>query len=420
MHLSRFGEKFSKKSGILQLMDDLGRAMATDSSVCMLGGGNPGHIAAVEDRLKQRMTELMNQPGGFEKMIGDYATPQGHLGFIAALAELFRDTFGWQVGPQNIALTNGSQTSLFFLFNMLAGTDRGGHRRRILFPVSPEYIGYTDLGLEEDIFATCRPAIEQRPDGIFKYHVDFSRLRVDADTAALCVSRPTNPTGNVLTDSEIEHLSALAAERDIPLIIDNAYGLPFPAIIYTDATLKWTPRLIVCMSLSKLGLPGARTGIVVADRAVIDAVAGMNAVFSLAPGSIGAALMVDLVRSREILQLGREIVRPYYQAKRDFAVAQVRASFGDTPCLIHDPEGAFFLWLWFPELPITTESLYERLKARGVIVVPGRHFFPGLDDPEWRHPHECIRISYSQEDAVVQRGVAIIADAVREAYRAGG
>ena len=43
--------------------------------------------------------------------------------------------------------------------------------------------------------------------------------------AAICVSRPTNPTGNVLTDGEIRQLSELARERDIPWIRLNRYSL---------------------------------------------------------------------------------------------------------------------------------------------------------------------------------------------------
>ena len=56
----------------------------------------------------------------------------------------------------------------------------------------------------------------------------------------MCVSRPTNPTGNVLTDTEIQKLSKIAQDYDIPLFIDNAYGLPWPNIIFTDeATPYW-------------------------------------------------------------------------------------------------------------------------------------------------------------------------------------
>jgi valine--pyruvate aminotransferase len=62
--------------------------------------------------------------------------------------------------------------------------------------------------------------------------------------------------------------------------------------------------------------------------------------------------------------------------------------------------------------------LYERLKARGVLIIPGQHFFPGLAQ-EWPHRHECIRLNYSQDDARVHRGLGIIAGEVKKAFAHG-
>ena len=88
---------------------------------------------------------------------------------------------------------------------------------------------------------------------------------------------------------------------------------------------------------------------------------------------------------------------------------------GDLPYRIHKPEGAIFLWLWFEGLPISSQQLYQNLKARGVLVVPGQNFFIGMDD-SWRHKHECIRVSYAQDSEMVKKGVDIIAEEVRRAY----
>jgi len=74
-----------------------------------------------------------------------------------------------------------------------------------------------------------------------------------------------------------------------------------------------------------------------------------------------------------------------------------------------------FLWLWMKDLPITSLELYERLKARGVLVVSGHYFFPGLDE-DWRHKQECIRITYSQDEEKVMEGIRIICDEVKKAY----
>jgi valine--pyruvate aminotransferase len=82
------------------------------------------------------------------------------------------------------------------------------------------------------LFHAVPPLIEKTGPHEFKYRVDFDRLEITPDIAAICASRPTNPSGNVLTDDEIARLSDLAERHGIPLIIDNAYGAPFPGIIF--------------------------------------------------------------------------------------------------------------------------------------------------------------------------------------------
>ena len=103
------------------------------------------------------------------------------------------------------------------------------------------------------------------------------------------------------------------------------------------------------------------------------------------------------------------------------AVAAFREAMGeDCPWRVHTPEGAMFLWLWFPDLPISSLELYKRLKARGVLVVSGHYFFPGLPDEDWRHRHECLRVTYSQDEADVARGLQVIAEEVKRAWRDQG
>ena len=82
------------------------------------------------------------------------------------------------------------------------------------------------------------------------------------------------------------------------------------------------------------------------------------------------------------------------------------------PYAIHKPEGALFLWLWLDQLPITAEELYQRLKKKGVLIVPGHYFFPGLND-NWDHKDKCIRITFAQDDEIVSRGISMIAEEIR-------
>jgi len=348
-------------------------------------------------------------------MLANYPSPAGEERFRAALADLFAREYDWQVTAKNIALTSGSQAGFFLLFNLLAGPQSDGGFRRILLPVTPEYIGYQDVGLHAGMLTALKPNIEEFDDHTFKYRLDMDKLILGDDIGAVCVSRPTNPTGNVLTDAEMDSLMVAAAAQDVPLIVDNAYGLPFPNIMFTEVKPVWNEHIILCMSMSKLGLPGLRTGVVVASEEIIEAVASMNSVLSLAVPSVGAVLLHELVRSGRILEISQNIIQPFYARKVSEALAWVHEYFEGTGYRVHRPEGALFLWLWFPDLPISSAELYRRLKARDVLVLSGHHFFPGLEE-DWQHRNECIRVTYSQDSESVRKGISIIADEVKRAF----
>lgn len=422
--VSEVGRKLTTRSGILSLMDDLGRAMTIEPDMRMLGGGNPAAVPAMQSLWREQMQALLNKGGAFDRMLGNYDPPVGNPRFRTALAELLRQTFGWEIGPENLAITTGGQTAFFQLFNLLAGRFASGDRRQILLPLCPEYIGYADQGVDENLFVACRPTISW-PQGestrVFKYRIDFQAVEQALNShsiGAVAVSRPTNPTGNVLTDDEVHRLAQLTAARQIPLIIDNAYGAPFPGVLFVPGQPYWAPHLILTLSLSKLGLPGTRTGIVIGPPEVVSAVAAMTAIMGLANGNIGQQLVLPLIESGQILQLGPKILRPFYEEKSHLAVEWAREAFDahGVNWAMHASEGAFFHWLWLRDLAIPTRQLYEQLKARQVLIVPGEYFFFGLEE-DWLHSRECLRLNFSQPESAVREGLWIIAEEAAKARR---
>lgn len=415
MQFSRFGQKLCAEAGIVTLMDDLGEALRVNPSIIFMGGGNPARIPAMEAAFESALDAVRKNPQTMQPMLGVYQPPQGDADVLDVLAALLKDEYGWPITRENIALSNGSQSAFFVLFNLFAGEYPDGSHKRIQLPLAPEYLGYSDQGIQDDTFTATRPRIELLPDGFFKYHVDFSQLHITSQTGAICVSRPTNPTGNVISDEEISRLDELARHHKIPFIVDGAYGTPFPNILFADIKPRWNDNTILVLSLSKLGLPGVRTGIVIANPEIIQAFARANTILNLASGNLGPALLRQLLEQKQILSLSREVVAPFYRAKMQNAVAHFQLHLQGIPAFIHKPEGAIFLWLWFKDLPVTSQKLYERLKKRGVLVVSGHHFFPGLDD-DWQHRHQCIRVTYCQDDAKVEEGARIIGEVVRELY----
>ncbi len=416
MDLSNWTSRIRAEKGIIDLMKDLGTAVASQGRpLYVLGGGNPAHIPEVEEYFHTQMEKILASRKGFGQLIGDYAGPQGSRRFVNALAELFQEKYGWDIGPENIAVGNGSQMIFTILFRFFSGEFANGQHKKIFLPISPEYIGYNESDDKRPRFHSIRPKIVEYSNNTFGYEIDFSNIEIGEDIGAICLSRPTNPTGNVVTDLEVRKLSKIADQNQIPLIIDSAYGLPFPGIVYTDCSVEWNENIVLVMSLSKLGLPGTRTGIVIAQPELIELFTCANAIMTLATGNFGSVLALNAVQSGNILDLSHNIIQPYYRSALDRAESTIRREMSDIPYMLHRPEGAFFLWLWFPNLPISDQDLYQRLKKRNVYIVPGNSFFPGLE-AEWQHRHECIRISYSGLPEVVEGGIEIIADELRKAF----
>lgn len=423
MILSSFAEAYTRPTGVSRLMEDLSLAASGSRPLKMLGGGNPARIGEMEELWRKRLLDLAGNPDELGKLLGTYDSADGRKAFRVALATLFKKEYGWDLDGDHIMVTNGSQVAMFYLLNLLAGSTAAGQKRRILFPLMPEYVGYADQIVAEDAVVALKPRIELRGDRSFKYFVDLEAveriLKKEGSTiGGICVSRPTNPSGNVLTDTEVKALADLAKRYQIPLITDNAYGLPFPNILFTDAKPYWDESTVLVMSLSKIGLPSVRTGIVIARPELVRYLSSMNAIAGLATGTLGPALVEPLVASGEIIRLSHAVVQPYYAQKRREAIDRIIAEFRDLPARYHESEGAIFLWLWFDDPRLDSRSLYERAKRRDVLVLPGEYFsFGRFQDgspcAQWDHPRRCIRINYSAPTDQVADGLKIIAEEAR-------
>ncbi len=406
---SLIGQKLGGPSGIQELMEDLGQALSSDPAMRMLGGGNPAAIPEVQTLWRDRWAELGADPAQLDRTLLNYDPPGGSPAFREAMADFLRRTCGWECDATNIVVLPGGQTAFFYLFTLLAGQDG---RRKIVFPITPEYIGYANQGLHPAAFHACKPLIEDRGNNEFKYRIDFDRLDLQDDAAAVCLSCPTNPTGNVISHEEVMQLRRMTRARGIPLILDQAYGMPFPGAIYVDWQPLWDEDMIVSISLSKLGLPGVRTSVIVAHEKIATALANMNAVMALANGNIGQAMLRPLLAGDVLPKLAREVIQPFYRQRAAFAAGMLHDLLGDKVSYgLHVQDGAFFLWLWLKDLPITSAQLYHRLKLRKVLIVPGHYFFFGLDEP-WAHRDQCLRITFSQSPEIVREGLQIIADEI--------
>ena len=94
------------------------------------------------------MEELVRN-GKFDVLVGHYAHPGGDPAFIRALVCFLNERCGWNLTPENVAITQGGQMACFTLFNMLAAAGLppfNWHK-----PASPEWRALNKSSIKSSI-----------------------------------------------------------------------------------------------------------------------------------------------------------------------------------------------------------------------------------------------------------------------------
>ncbi|MBE9112439.1 valine--pyruvate transaminase [Nodosilinea sp. LEGE 07298] len=404
--LTQFGEQMSHLTGVRAIMKDIIETLQAGQGqpFINLSAGNPVILPEIEQLWRDCTQELLAS-AEYGNVVCRYGTSQGYEPLITAIKDDFNRRYGLNLSDRHILITPGSQALYFLAANAFGGYHATGRMKDIVLPLSPDYTGYGGISLVPEAVRAYRPTIEA--DEVahrFRYRPDFSQLAIDENTGFVLFSRPCNPSGNVLTTEDVEHIASLAAVHNVPVLVDSAYAPPYPALNFTAMEPVFGDNILHCMSLSKAGLPGERLGVAIGDPAMIQVLECFQTNFCIHSSRYGQAIAARAIASGELARLSEQVICPYYQDK--FAVLEAaldQAMPSDLPWYLHRGEGAIFAWLWFDQLPIADQELYNQLKQRGVIVVPGNPFFPGLRPEQgepWPHTRQCLRLSLtaSRED----------------------
>ncbi len=416
--LTQFGNQMSRLTGVRAIMKDIKETLQAGKGqeFINLSPGNPVILPEVEQMWRDYTKELLDSPD-YGKVVCRYGDSQGYEPLIDAVVTDFNRRYGLNLTNRNILITPGSQSLYFYAANAFGGYTTSGQLKQIVLPLSPDYTGYGGVTLVPEALLAYKPKLDiDEPSHRFKYRPDFSQLEINESTGCVLFSRPCNPTGNVLTDDEVRKIAALAAPYNLPVLIDSAYGPPFPALNFTEMTPIFGDNVVHCMSLSKAGLPGERIGIAIGDEQVIQVLESFQTNMCIHSSRYGQAIATRAIASGRLADIATQVIRPYYQKKFDVVESTIEQAMPkDLPWFLHRGEGAIFAWLWLKDLPMTDWELYQELKKVGVIVVPGSSFFPGLRE-DWQHKNECIRISLTATDEEIVVGMQRLAKVVQEVY----
>ncbi|MCW7495141.1 valine--pyruvate transaminase [Leptospira levettii] len=407
---SLWADRLRKNQGIRSLMEDLGQATG-DPNEILLGGGNPAPIPEAEAIFEETFGKLAKDPI-LRSLLGDYQAPIGNDSFRELAAEYLSPLLQSKLKKENIAFFNGSQNAYSFLLNLHSGPMADGSFKKILLPVVPEYIGYADQSIAENVFLAKPPNVVSTGKNRFRYELNQSTFDLTG-VGVLAISRPTNPTGNVLPLEQLEWMEKSTTNHNIPILIDLAYGNPFPNLIGKESPIQYKEGRTLSLSFSKIGLPGVRFGIVVSDEETINTLSSFAAVSNLAVGNLGVHMMQILFQENVLPKLSENILRPFYEAKAKLALNLFTEAFEKmgVEYEIHEPMGGFFLWIRFPSLSISNHELYHLCKDKRLFIVSGHYFFPGLNT-DFSHKKECIRLTYCRKEEELARGAQILAEIV--------
>ena len=237
----RFGGASRAPTGIRTLMADLGAGISGDQPLLMLGGGNPARIPAMHALFREQMSRIVSRRCGIRAHArGLLAAARRPRASSESLARLLQGEYGWKIGArQHLSDGSAARPGFFMLFNLLAGAPRERH--------GPEDPAAAHAGVHRlhgrrhrrtNRSSPSARAIEHLADRRFKYRVDFEHLEVGdrrGPRSACRVRRNPDRQRPHRRRDRATWIEIARARTCVPLIIDSAYGTPFPHIIFSEA-----------------------------------------------------------------------------------------------------------------------------------------------------------------------------------------
>jgi aspartate aminotransferase/aminotransferase len=232
--------------------------------------------------------------------------------------------------------------------------------------------------------------ISTYPD--FRIDVDKVRSRITNRTKVILFNSPSNPTGRVAEESEVQALAELAKEKNIALISDEiyrsfCYDRPFVS------PAKFNDRTIVIDGFSKShSMTGWRIGWCHGPREVIQQMIKLQQfTFVCAPHPVQWAGVEawDFDVSEHTAE---------YKQKRDFMLSELSPLYD-----IRGADGAFYLFVKAPWG--TATEFVQKAIENDLLIIPGNVF--SAEDTHFR-------ISYAAPDDTLQRGVDVLKKLARK------
>ena len=217
-------------------------------------------------------------------------------------------------------------------------------------------------------------SVETHKEDGFSLKPEKLAAAITPRSRVLMLNFPTNPTGAVATNEDLEGIAKLCIEHDLIVLTDEIYSeLRYDGVKHVSiASLPgMKERTILLHGFSKaFAMTGFRLGYACAPQPIIEAMMKIHQYSMLCAPIVSQEAAVEALTRGED---GVESMREQYHRRRDLVVGRLNAA--GLAC--HSPRGAFYA---FPSVASTGLSdrdfAYGLLNSQSVAVVPGSAFGP--------------------------------------------
>ncbi|EMF0079814.1 pyridoxal phosphate-dependent aminotransferase [Enterococcus hirae] len=325
-----------------------------------------------------------------------YYTPSAGIPELRqAIVDYIKEYYGITYEPSQTIVTDGAKFALYALFQTILDPED-----EVIIPV-PYWVSYG----EQVKLAEGRPVfVKGEENNGFKITVSQLEASRTPKTKTLIINSPSNPTGMIYDQKELQAIGEWAVKHDILIVADDIYGrLVYNGNEFTPiATISESIRkqTIIINGVSKTyAMTGWRIGYALGNQEIID---GMIAIASQSTSNSTAVSQYAAIEALTGEQDPVEEMRVAFEERLNILYPLVSNLPGVT---LNKPQGAFYL---FPNVKETlamcgyenvTKWVEDLLEETGVALVTGE----GFGAPE------NVRLSYATDLGTLEEAVRRIA-----------
>ncbi|MBP7645751.1 MAG: PLP-dependent aminotransferase family protein [Comamonas sp.] len=360
--------------------------------IISMAGGLPAPASFPISAFTQACNTVMERDGAAALQ---YSTTEG----FPALRQAIADFLPWDVSPEQVLITTGSQQALDLIGKIFM--DKGS---RILVE-KPTYLGALQA------FTPFEPvAVGVNSDNEGMLIDDFAaKVGSGEDKARVAYILPNfqNPTGRTMSEERRQALVEKAKELDIPLVEDNPYGdLWYEGEPPLPLAARNPEGVIYMGSFSKVLAPGLRVGFIVAPKSVYGKLTQAKQAADLHSPSFNQRVVAEVMKDG-FLASHIPTIRAMYKVQRDVMLVALEREMEGLDVNWTRPVGGMFLWVTLPK-GMNAQDLLPEAVERGMAFVPGAPFY--ADEAE----HNTLRLSYvTVSPEQINKGIAALAAAIR-------